>query len=184
MDISIGIRKHGDTLTNQLHNLIRALGPIGRQRMLSDAGREFIRITKENFGDEGKYRGNKWKPLSKRYAKKVGSSVATLLRSGALRDSIKVGSPRGNWIEVSTSNPYARAQFLGNPKQNLPSRLYFPTERISTNYWRPVYAAEKELVHAIGKSLYIISGGAFSKQLGAIPRSYPTRGNPTQPPGS
>jgi len=180
--INIRLKVTHNSLSGQIEGMIRALGSTGRRKIFVDAGRQFLKMTQSNFGTTGPYRGNKWKSYSKSYAKKVGSSVATLLRTGKLRDSIQMKNPRGNYVEVSTDNPYARAQLLGYPPRNLPSRIYFPMERLSSTYWRPVFATERQLVFTISKTLNILSGGAFSRiNMGSVTRSTPTQGDPTKP---
>lgn len=180
--LKINLTQRSDTVRPQIKSMVRAFGLQGRRRALTMSGQDVVRMTRSNFGSSGRFRGNKWPPYSRAYSKKVGSRIPTLFRSGKLRDSIKLGAPRGNWIEISTNVKYAAAQMLGNPRQNLPSRNFFPMERMGANRWRPVYSAEREMIVSITKSFRLISGGVIPQINTIQSRSVPTFGNIFQPP--
>jgi hypothetical protein len=136
-------------------------------------------MTKMDFGSSGPYRGKQWPQYSTKYAKKHGSTP-TEVRSGKLRDSIQLGPPRGNWIEIFTTNPAAATQFFGSSsrRKNIPARNPFPMEHQGLTYARPSFAADKQLVVTIGKQLSILSSGYLPYQSSAIVRSTYQYGNP------
>lgn len=168
-----------DQVTPSINNLISAISRHGRKQILRYGGRELLRQTKANFGATGPYREKAWPPLSKNYAKKVGSSVPTELRSGELKNSIMLSAPRDNIIELYTTNPYAAAQAFGYKPRNLPARNYFPIQNMGKpTYSRLVYSAEKDLFKAITSQLTALSKGAFPLQSTPTNRMTPEYGNP------
>ena len=143
------------------------------------AAQEFVRQTKANFSTDTKYKEKPWAPLSPKYAKKVGHSQSTLKLSGALYNSILTNSPRANWIEVFTKNPYAAAHTFGYKPHHLPARNFWPIQFYSPTYSRPLYNSEKDLIIEIGKRFTIFSNGILPRLTGgAILRSPPQYGNP------
>jgi phage gpG-like protein len=87
----------------------------------------FWQITRSNFGYFGIDRPYTWPPLSARYSRKVGRTVATLIVSGHLRDSVHIED--GNKVVVNSDDcPYALAHAYGSRKTNLPPRMYFPID--------------------------------------------------------
>jgi len=149
-------------VTPHLNNIINALKTAGRNRVLKDVGNEFKRMTQLNFGSGGRYRSKTWAPLSKEYAKKIGTTQATDKRSGNLYSSIKVGSPTNNFIAIYTRNPYAAAIAFGNSKKNLPARNYWPIEI----YGRPTFGklvlnADRDMFYFITRRFNIVSNGAL-----------------------
>jgi phage gpG-like protein len=177
--LSINIRKTQDSVTSQLQGILRAIGLQGRKRLLIGAGNEFISQIKSNFGQPGgKYKETTWPPLSKAYAKRVGSSTPTLKRTGALQNSFQMNSPRANYIEVFTKNKYAAAHLFGSKKQGIPKRNFMPIQFYQPTYSRLLMSAEKDLVIEISKRMNILSGGALPRLSSAINRSLPSYGNP------
>lgn len=76
-----------------------------------------------NFGDFGIDRPTVWAPLSKRYARKVNRSHATLHVSGALMGAV---NQKDNVVSVSDASvPYAVVHQFGGGN-NIPARPYFP----------------------------------------------------------
>lgn len=80
----------------------------------------------ENFGASGVDRPWAWAPLSPAYAKKVGRSYATLVVTGALRNSVKKTEGQDcAVVSMSDSDvPYATRHHRGSG--NLPARRVFP----------------------------------------------------------
>lgn len=166
------LTKTSDTVTPALKNMIRAIGGNGRRRILISMGQKFVDMTQSNFGQSGgKYKDSTWKPLSKSYSKRVGSSVPTLKRSGELFKSIRMNSPRQNFVEIYTKNSYAAAHTFGNRSRNLPPRNFWPIQFSTPSYSRLLFNAEKEMIVEIGKRLSIQSGGAFPRLSLSIVRS-------------
>ena len=175
----INIVKTQDSVTPALQGIMRALGLQGCRRLLIGAGNEFLRQIKSNFGQSGgKYKETSWPPLSKAYAKKVGSSTATLKRSGALQNSIQMNQPRKSYVEIYTKSPYAAAHLFGSKKQGIPKRNFMPIQFYQPTYSRLLMSAEKDLVIEISKRMNILSGGALPRLSSAINRSLPSYGNP------
>ena len=175
----ISIRKINDTLTTQIRNMQNALSISGRNQILRRVGNRFLELSKSTFGGNAQYRGNKWPPLSSQYAKRVGGNTPTLLQSGALKQSLRVGMPRGSWIEVYTNNRYAAAQFLGSKKNNLPARRFMPVETSGRNLFRLTTSGEREIVNEISKALTQLSLGAFPRIYKITSRMKYERGSPT-----
>jgi len=176
--INFSITKTRDSVTPSLKNIIKALDEPGRRKLLTQTGEKFIEITKQNFGNSGRYRGNVWPRLSDKYSKRVGRKNATLYRSGDLYNSIKLSSPRGNFIIAYTKSPYAAAQAFGSKRTNLPARNYWPMENVTPTYSRLIFGAERELVLTIGRNLTILSNGQLPSLSSNIQRSSFTSGNP------
>ncbi len=152
--------------------MLKAISPQGSRTILSRyLGPRFLQMSRSSFGRSGTFRGNIWLPL-----KKGGS--ATEERSGALKASIKM-QVRANYVTISTDNPYAAAQFLGN--KNLPPRRFMPMENQGKNNWRPIQSAHRQLMTEWSKALWILSGGAFPRVF-SFPLARFERGNPTTPP--
>ena len=182
--MQLNIRKVQDSVTPSLQGIMRSINSNGRRNVLLSAGREFLRITKNNFGAAGKYRDKQWPQLSPAYAKKVGHSNATLVGTGKLRDSIRMNAPRSNYVEIYTTNKYAAAIAFGNKKRNLPGRQWAPMQFSTPNYSRLVWSAERDLVFEIGKRLNILSNGALPRLSSMIQRSPFAYGNPFTGPQS
>ena len=177
MNVSFSVRKMFDSITPQIKNMRTAMGISGRRRVLISAGDRFKKLAQATFGTGGRYRGNNWPAYSPEYAEKERTSSPTLLRSGALKNSIKTMSPRTNYVEVFTALPYASAQFFGNPKKKLPGRRFFPMESAGSTMWRLGYSAEKDMVVDIQKRFMILSNGALP-YISSIMRSRYEYGNP------
>lgn len=175
--MQINIKKIQDSITPQINNIIRAIGSQGRKRILLVAGQKFQEMTKQNFGNSGKYRDSQWPPLSAKYAKKVGRKNATLKKSGDLYNSILLGQPRSNYIEIFTKSPYAAAHTFGSKRTNLPKRNFWPVQFLTPTYSRLLFNAEKDLVTTISRQMTILSSGALPLQSSNIERSQPQYGN-------
>jgi phage gpG-like protein len=177
--MQISIKQVQNSVSSQLEGIIKTLSAQGRRRLLIGAGAEFLRQIKSNFGNAGgKYKETTWPPLSKAYAKRVGSSTPTLKRTGALQNSFQMNSPRANYIEVFTKNKYAAAHLFGSKKQGIPKRNFMPIQFYQPTYSRLLMSAEKDLVIEISKRMNILSGGALPRLSSAINRSLPSYGNP------
>jgi len=145
-----------DDLTKGLQNMITAFA--SKKTILGELGNEMANIVRSNFGTSGNYRGNTWPRYSKSYAKKIGSSIPTLLRSGTLKNSIRVTGIDTDTVNIGTNVIYASAQNFGSLKMNIPSRLFFPIDKnnlIKMN-------ANNRLVLNIRNSLKILSNGVIS----------------------
>lgn len=185
MNIAIRVNKRLDTVTPQLHGMMNTINDTGRRRLLTFMARRFQEMCWSTFGSGGRrFRGNTWKPYSKSYAKKVGSSTPTLLRTGALKGSIRWLAPRSNFVTVYTVNPYAAPQFFGS-KKGLPPRRFMPVESSGgKSMWRLTYVAEIEMNTEISKRMRQLSGGAFPFFTPAsMGRSKYSYGNPLTPSG-
>lgn len=179
--MQIKIKKVSDSVTQSIDSIIRAIDKNGRKKILQYGADIFIKMTKANFGSSGRYRDEKWPPLSKAYAKKVGRSYATLKVSGNLYNSIKVGRRSSNFIEILTENPYAAAHTFGS--KTMKKRNFWPVEFSKGNpsLSRLLYPAEREFVIAITRRLTLLSGGALPTYNDTIKRSEMTYGNPFSP---
>jgi hypothetical protein len=136
----------------------------------------FKMLAQSTFGTGNKkFRGNTWARYSSNYAARVGSFVPTLLRTGKLRASIRVGTIRNNKIYVSADRPYAARQFLGSGK--LPSRKFFPMEGVGSS-WRLTSAGDVEMRRILLNELYTMSGGVLFQPKGVNLRSRYNMGNP------
>lgn len=175
----VTITKIRDEVTPSIESIIRSLGSSGRNQVLRAGGREFLREVKANFiAGGGPYRGNAWP------AKKDGSP-ASLKKTGELMNSIKLGSPRNNFIDIYTRNPYAAAQAFGNKARNLPARNFFPDRKVgSPNYGKQVWSSQRDLYTVITRQLTLQSAGSLPRQSTAIPRAQITYGNPFSPASS
>jgi phage gpG-like protein len=180
----ITITKIYDTVTPALHNIVWAFGDQGRRLLLISTARKFIEETKSNFGKTGKYRDKEWPALSAAYAKKVGRRTATLKKTGALMSSIKMNSPRKNFVEIYTNIPYAAANVFGSKKQNIPARNFWPVQFTQPSYSRLLFNAEKDMIVEIGKRLNVLSSGVLPRLSSNIVRSQLQYGNPFTSPCS
>jgi len=173
----MSITKTQDTVSPSIAGILRAISPTGRNRLLQFVGDEFKRMTLSNFGSSGRYRSRNWPQLSPEYAKEKGSSIPTDKRTGQLYASIKMSSPKDNYINIYTKCPYAASVAYGN--KNTPARCFWPVEyNGSPTYSRLVYNADKDLQVLIGKKLNVLSSGALPYLSSAIIRSRYEYGNP------
>ncbi len=176
MDISV--TKITDSFTPAIKNILRAVNVGNTRILLRRGGEAFLRMTRATFGTGGQYRPDRWPPLSKAYAKAVGRKNATLIRSGELMNSIKLGAPKGNYIEIYTKNRYSFAHFFGYPPNNLPQRRFMPVESSGKSMFKLTIRAEREMVNEISKGLTILSNGALPR-ITTVPVRMPyQRGNP------
>jgi len=126
-DFSIGI-----TVTrNDLSRILGKFGSAQWQRdLMHDVTYEFWNITRMNFGINGIDRPSPWPPLSEKYQKQLRRKsfgtplVPTLLRTGTLLNSIRVGQITATEGHVWTDCPYAAVHQFG--KQPQPLRPFFP----------------------------------------------------------
>jgi len=97
-----------------------------RQPVQSAMADAYCGVVLENFGASGVDRPWAWAPLSPSYAKKVGRSYATLVVSGALKNSVKKTDGREcSTVSMSDSDvSYATRHHHGGG--NLPARRVFP----------------------------------------------------------
>ena len=165
------IRKIRDEVSPSIRNIMSSLKQ-GRSQLLQAAGREFQRQTKVNFGNGGTYRPKSWKPLS-------NGGPATLVRTGKLKNSIQLGQPRGNYIEIFTRDVRAAALFFGYKPRHLPARNPFPMEYVgSPTYNRLTFKSEKEMFRIITMKLTMLSRGALPNQGALTKRATLSYGNP------
>ena len=177
--IGLSIVKRNDSVTPAINSIIKVFSQSGMNRILRFAGQEFIRQTKSNFGNPGgKYKSSPWKPLSPAYAKRIGSKQATLHRTGALYNSIKMNSPKGNYVEIYTKSPYGAAHQFGVRKNHLPARPFFPIESRTPSYSRLVFNSERDLIQVISKAMTSMSGNALPRLSTGITRSQYSYGSP------
>jgi len=163
VELSLRITLLEDTLSKELKGIMKAFGTEGRDKTLSAVGSRFLEMGQSTFGaGRSWWRGNKWEPYSKGYAKYVGSSTPTLLRTGRLRNSLKMSPPRGGTVTIYSNLKYAGEQFIGNKKTGRPGRYYFPVESKGAALWRLNYKAEKVLVELMGRTFMKLSRGALS----------------------
>jgi hypothetical protein len=175
--IKFHIKRISDTLTPALRKMQSAVGIGGRRYVLTCAATMLKDMARSTFGSgNSTYRGNKWPRYSKSYAKRVGSSTPTLYRTGKLKASIQMTSPRGNSVGVYSNTKYSAAQFLGS-KRGLPTRRFFPMEG-HTAVWRLTARADKDLTMEVGRGFSIASGGALPRLAGLQARSSYAYGNP------
>lgn len=178
MNININVRERINTITPQIKGMNRAIGTAGRKQLLLAMARKFQSMAWASFGASGRYRGNVWKPYSKSYAKKVGTSKPSLMRTGGLRGSIRIYPPRGNSVVVYTGHKFAPVHFFGGGN-NIPSRKFFPMEGSGKALWRLTYIAETEMLTEINNRFRTLSGGAFPQiTRGSVGRSSYAYGNP------
>lgn len=156
----ISIIKVRDEVGSSIRSILNAIGQNGRKRVLNELGHEVQRITRLNFGSSGLYRGKQWARLSPAYAKQVGHSTPTDIKSGALYKSILVGTVKRNYIDVYTRNPYAASISFGDKKRNLPPRMFWPFEIYGTPLrQRLTLAADRQLYRFISRRFNVYSQG-------------------------
>src|SRR5882672_1036919 len=110
---------------DDLSGISRQLDIVQRQ-MLAAMAREFVNITKSNFGVMGVDRPRRWPPLSPKYQKRIKYfGPPTLIRSGVLMNSIRIGYIQNNRASVETDVAYAAVHQFGGGN-NIPARPYFP----------------------------------------------------------
>lgn len=102
----------------------RIIDRSARDSILRKMGATLKRDTVANFGLSGTDRPSPWKPLSKRYAKRVGRTAATLEVTGSLMRSLRIGQSDGEAITVYTDDPKAAYHQFG--EGNNPLRPFFP----------------------------------------------------------
>ena len=173
----LSITKNIDQVTPSINSILSSIEVSGRRQVLMDAGKEFLRMTRDNFGNNT-YKDKEWSPLSKIYAKKVGHSNATLKITGELFNSIKLKAPTNDSIEIYTKDKRAAALCFGYKPRHLPARNFFPM----INYGSPAInaltlSADRGMFNLITKKLNVLSKGSLPYQQ-ATNRSTPTYGNP------
>jgi phage gpG-like protein len=177
MQISINLVRN--SVSPQISSIIKTFNRSGMNRILRFAGEEFIRQTKSGFRSPGgKYKAKPWPALSPAYAKRIGSKQATLHRTGALYNSIKMNSPKGTYVEIYTKSPYGAAHQFGVRSRHLPARPFFPVESKTPSYSRLVFNSERDLLQVISKSMTSMSKNALPRLSAGITRSQYSYGNP------
>lgn len=151
------VRKLNDSVTPSIRRLSYAFGANGRRQVLSQVGNEMVSMGKSTFGLNSTYRGNTWSRYSPAYARRVGSSIPTLYRTGKLKNSIKRDNPQVNTITVSANTPYAAAQFYGS-SNGIPSRRFMPLTGVG-NTMRLTLRADREITMLIGREFMRMVGG-------------------------
>lgn len=168
-----------NTITPEINSIINALESSGIRQVLTDAGHEFIRETKSNFGSSGEYRIEPWAPLNKDYAKKVGSSTATDERSSKLINSITLGPLRETYITIFTRCSYAIPICFGSLKKNLPARNFWPVKFLgnnpSTSQFLP--KAERDMFNVIIRRFILVSRNVLPKLTSPTKRMGVIHGN-------
>ncbi len=166
-----------------INNIIKALGKQSRQVILKDMAVSFQEMTFANFGSAGPYRDSTWAPLSKEYAKKKGSNVATDKDTGALKNSIKIGPIKENYTTVYSNSPYAASVAYGGGKT--PGRNFWPVQMQgkNKNYSRLQVNAEKVMNSVISKKLSLLSSGQLPFVLSGQRAGF-DYGNPLTGPGN
>jgi|HubBroStandDraft_5_1064220.scaffolds.fasta_scaffold122510_2 hypothetical protein len=163
MNVSVEIRRN--EVSPSLKLIINALSNNNTKSMLSVAGREFLSMTRQNFGKSGNYRTDSWPSLSRNYARRIHTSTATLLRTGELLASIKLGPVLNNGISIYTKDRRAAALAFGYKPNNLPARNFWPMENTKNpNYSRLNYKADRQLYSVIVKQLTQNSSGNLPYQ--------------------
>ncbi len=123
------------TITVEEHNLaelVDFLNDVRAVEFLDKAvwesiGEQLKIQTQKRFQQEVDPDGNKWQPLSEKYAKrkakKVGTDKGILQFSGNLHNLLRYQADDYG-VKFGSDRKYARAQQFGNPKQNLPARPF------------------------------------------------------------
>lgn len=96
--------------------------------VLGLVGNAVAEVTRENFGESSPNRPNDWAPLSKKYAKQVGRTYATLYVTGDLYDSVHAEPPQGASVTVIATDKKASWHQLGEGHN--PVRKFFPTDEL------------------------------------------------------
>jgi phage gpG-like protein len=108
------------------NRLKRALSGVSMRPVMQAIGEKIREITVSNFGTGGRWRPTTWPPYARDYpqwGKKKGGP-ATLIRTGALMDSIYVHTGNKNTVEVGFEGEYGAAHQFGGG--NTPARPFFP----------------------------------------------------------
>lgn len=159
INLNCSVKQISNTISPSIRNIINALSSHGKSSVLNAAGQKFKQMTLSNFGGNGQYKESNWPPLSRVYAKKVGRSNATLEKTRALYESIKVSAPKGNTIQIYSKNPYASVHAFGSTKLNIPKRNYWPTRNYSNTLASMLNKSETEMINTISKQFNILSSG-------------------------
>jgi len=135
ININVNVQVH--VYLDPLMAMVEALKEPVQQRM----SEVMHTIILDNFGSTGLMRPWDWQALSPKYAKKVGRAFATLVVTGALRETVRRDDSKHEASEVVMSNtglvPYALAHHHGNPGNfgwtqpgsgELPARRVFPLD--------------------------------------------------------
>ena len=128
MELTVRITQ--DTISRDIDRLSRELSAGMRRQMMAEIGREFVNITKQNFGVNGPHRPAYWPSLKPSYQKRIKYSGPPQLlgrggRDSTLRDSIQIGYVTDNSVTVETNVEYAAVHQFGGGN-NIPARPYFP----------------------------------------------------------
>lgn len=144
--IQLNVRVIEDSISSALADIGRRLDAASRRQMMAEVGREFVAITKDNFGASGPHRPAYWVSLTPKYQRRIKYYGPPLLigkggASGRLMNSIQVGYVQADSVEVETDVEYAAVHQFGGGN-NIPARPYFPVERsnVSGEYELTDYA--------------------------------------------
>ncbi len=115
-------------------------------------------MSKATFGTGGNtlFRGNVWPLYSKKYAKKVGTFIPSLYRTGKLKASIQYMTPYNNSVLVYCNHPRADIHFFGGKK--MPARRFMPIEGNGMTSWRLTFMAERVMNTEIENRIRLLSG--------------------------
>jgi phage gpG-like protein len=106
-----------DGISPELQRLARRV--TNRRPILEAMGLEFVSITKRAFSDSS-LRPSPWAP-------KKDGAPATLRKSGALWQSIRVAQVTNDFVTAASDRIYAAIhQFGGTGKVKMPARPFFP----------------------------------------------------------
>lgn len=110
---------------SQLSRFGELLSDAGRTRILEAVADKLLRITWENFGENGQNRPIEWQPLSPRYQRAIGYfGPPKLILEGDLISSVRTLGMGDDWVEIGSDLPYAGIQQRGEGP--VPARPYFP----------------------------------------------------------
>lgn len=112
-------------LSGPLEGLMRGLGGAGRREILTEIADTALRVTWENFGENGANRPSEWPPLSPRYQKAIGYfGPPKLILEGDLISSIRTLDLSDDSVTIGTEIEYASVHQFG--AGFVPARPYFP----------------------------------------------------------
>lgn len=106
----------------------------GTRPIMKDIGTYMSTRLRSNFIEEGTLMGDRWKPLTRRTlmekmayvrANGIKRAMPTLVRTGAMRKSIRPNNLKRDYVEVGTFGiPYAKTHQYGSPKRRVPQRKF------------------------------------------------------------
>lgn len=147
--MNIVLKVRSDTVTPALNKLSLVLAE--KRRLHRAIGEKFLEMSKRNFGVSGQYRSQGWRPLTKKYQKRIRYyGPPKLVLKGNLRSSIRL-SVTTSEATVYSDSPYAAVHQFGGGN-NIPARPYFPVIGSDGNY-RLTKRAEFEIQNALQAEL-------------------------------